>query len=65
MVPFSSMRTVIPRSPSPGIQLEPVQLSAGDRVVYSTISELRHGMVLGVKEEDGQTVVQISTVSQE
>lgn len=65
MVPFSRVRTVIPRSPSPGVPLEPVQLSAGDRVVYSTTSELRHGMVLGVKEKDGETLVQISTVSPE
>lgn len=63
-VPFSSLRTVIPRSPSPGLPLEPVQLSAGDRVTYSTADELRHGMVLGVRvEKDGHTLVQISTVS--
>lgn len=62
-VPFSSLRTGIPRPPSAGVPLEPVPLSAGDRVAYSTTSELRHGMVLGVKEKDGQTVVQISTVS--
>lgn len=62
-VPFSSLEKVIPRSPSPEVPLEPVQLSAGDRVTYSSTSELRHGMVLGVKEKDGQTVVQISTVS--
>lgn len=64
-VPFSSLKTVMPRSLSPGVPLEPVQLSAGDRVTYSTTNELRHGMVLGLKEKDGQTVVQISTVGKQ
>lgn len=60
-VPFSSLGTVIPRSPSAAVPLEPVQLSVGDRVTYST-TPLRHGMVLGIREKNGQTVVQISTV---
>lgn len=61
-VPFSKLRPVIPSS-SARAQQEPVKLSAGDRVTYFITNECRHGMVLGVKEKSGQTLVQISTVS--
>lgn len=57
-VPFSRVRPVIPGSSAPS-----VPLSAGDRVTYFLSDACRHGMVLGVKERSGQTVVQISTVS--
>lgn len=67
-VPFTKVRPVIPGSSAPSVHVEAVhveavQLCAGDRVTYVLTDECRHGMVLGVKERSGQTVVQISTVS--
>lgn len=62
-VPFTKVRPEVPGSSVTGVPMEAVQLSAGDRVTYVLTDECRHGMVLGVKERSGQTVVQISTVS--
>lgn len=62
-VPFTKVRPVVPGSPGPSVQMEAVHLSAGDRVTYILTQECGHGMVLGVREKSGQTLVQISTVS--
>lgn len=62
-VPFTKVRPEVPGSSVTRGPMEAVQLSAGDRVTYVLTDECRHGMVLGVKERSGQTVVQISTVS--
>lgn len=62
-VPFTKVRPVIPSSSVASVQMGAVPLCAGDRVTYILTDECRHGMVLGVTEKSGQTVVQISTVS--
>eukprot|EP00066_Takifugu_rubripes_P029416 XP_011618682.1 PREDICTED: ubiquitin carboxyl-terminal hydrolase CYLD-like isoform X1 [Takifugu rubripes] len=64
-VPFTKVRPVIPSSSVASVQMGAVPLCAGDRVTYILTDECRHGMVLGVTEKSGQTVVQISTDTDE
>lgn len=62
-VPFSQIITSSPPTANPSAHLDTEELSVGDRVTYFTTDKCRHGMVMDVKEKDGQIMVRISTVS--
>lgn len=62
-VPFSQIITLSPSTTNLSAHLDIEELSVGDRVTYFTTDKCRHGMVMDVKEKDGQIMVRISTVS--
>nr|XP_046246822.1 ubiquitin carboxyl-terminal hydrolase CYLD [Scatophagus argus] len=66
IVPFSRLRPAVRSSSSPSVhesssQSEAEELKVGDRVTYFLTDEGRHGMVVEMKQKDGQTIVRIST----
>ncbi|XP_035509445.1 ubiquitin carboxyl-terminal hydrolase CYLD [Morone saxatilis] len=64
--PFSRVRPLVPSSlspsiPAPSSQPETEELEPGERVTYFIDDKCLHGMVLNVRVENGQDIVQIST----
>ncbi|KAM8875402.1 ubiquitin carboxyl-terminal hydrolase CYLD isoform 2-T3 [Spinachia spinachia] len=61
--PFSRVRPVVPSSLSPSSpkHSETDEVAPGDRVTYFFEDKCQHGMVLDVKEKDGEPCVRIST----
>lgn len=62
---FSRVRPVAPSSLSTSSRKhsETDEVAPGDRVTYFVEDKCQHGMVLHVKEKDGEHCVRISTVS--
>lgn len=69
-VPFSQIIPVaLSSTPPPAAEAyahpNTEELFVGDRVTYFTTNKLRHGMVMDIQEKDGQTMVRISTDTDE
>lgn len=69
-VPFSQIKAVAhgsssPPTAQPHAQPNSEELFVGDRVTYFSPNELRHGMVMDIQERDGQTMVRVSTDTDE